>query len=347
VTTGSFEALTNQRGQTTTAGLSTGQRHIIKVKREGFGPPGTASEVPVQGVVDLRGQTQVTDGTLALVLEGQWGRVKSGNIVVEGDHFRKWYPRWAADTFPEFHPTIVDSKGRPRRCYPGASKSLQLPSTFTTVYDDLARWTTPEISLEQFISVCMIMANETGASFTPIAEGGGVPYMFYLNRPPNRLAGDQLKARAIISSDEDVAEWNSRKFPGIKAGGPTEADLKECDFFKYRGRGFIQCTWFKNYIRHVDPALRAAGLPGCETITSDELDAAVLTNSQVYYPMLKSQLDSLAPQWAGTNGQNWRDFGLAIAGVTATSYGDLFHFRCSNLFDALSKAARDGKLELK
>lgn len=121
---------------------------------------------------------------------------------------------------------------------------------------------------------------------------------------------------------------------------------KECDFWKCRGRGFVQLTLFPLYLDFLEDILLAAGLPGCEAMTSDELDEAVLTRKHVYYPMLKKYLTKQRGSWARTNGQEWRQFGLAVAGQNNTPYGDLYEFRAKNLYDRLRTAARNGTLIL-
>src|SRR3954471_22851158 len=103
----------------------------------------------------------------------------------------------------------------------------------------------------------------------PLAEKGSLSYMFYLNKPTNQKAGDQLLARGIISDPELIAKWNAvgivaggscSNFPGTSPAGPTDADVAECDFNKYRGRGFVQLTFRDNYETFLDPSLLAAGL---------------------------------------------------------------------------------------
>jgi hypothetical protein len=62
--------------------------------------------------------------------------------------------------------------------------------------------------------------------------------------------------------------------------------------------------------------------------------------------MLKKYLAKQRSSWAKTNGQQWRQFGLAVAGQGNTPYGDLYQFRAENLYDRFRVAARAGTLKL-
>ena len=73
----------------------------------------------------------------------------------------------------------------------------------------------------------------------------------------------------------------------------------------------------------------------------------MLSNSQVYYGMLQNYLNTVRDSWGLTNSQQWRQFGLTVAGQDNTGYGDLFQFRAENLFARMETAARAGQLVLK
>lgn len=197
----------------------------------------------------------------------------------------------------------------------------------------------------------MIIANETGGTFAPAIEKGSLQYVYQYNHTGgglgNRLAGNQLKERGILIDPTDVQTWNTTTWPGLARPVPTEVQLKECDFWKYRGRGFIQTTSYPNYTAPaIVKVFAAAGLAGPELMTSDELDSAVRDNESVYYPLLKAELRRRSGPFSGTNGQQWRAFGETIAGTTNKYYLDLYEWRCKELYAALSQAAREGKLQL-
>jgi hypothetical protein len=352
INTGAFSGVTDQKGQIVTQGLLPGALHTIQATRTGFGDPAGAAEGPVSGAVDLRGLTAVTNGALTIQMKPVFGKVKSSNIQVEGLAFFDWFKaNFQPPAVPRNHPTITDKKGNAQLNFP----ILQSKAAFAKHFDDLAKWFAPEITIEEFISIFMIMANETGGTFKPLAEIGSISHMFYLNKPSNRLAGTQLKDLGKLTKDEDVAAWNATtdfqagnnsRFPDPAKSGLADADLKECDFFKFRGRGFVQLTFHDLYLKFLESILLAAGFPGCDAMTNDELDAAVLTREDVFYPMLRNYLNVNRKSWALTNDQQWRQWGLTVAGQNNKTYGDIFQSRCEQVFARMIAAARAGKLIL-
>jgi hypothetical protein len=353
VSTGAFKGSGDRNGKVVTDGLAGGLLHTITAVHSGFGPEGSGTEGPATATVDLRNVTAITDATLTIKMKPIFGTVKSSKITVESLDFPAFYKSFVAG-FPKNHPTIR-VRGQATLSYPVFSNTQQ----FKDLFDDLAQWAgKPEITLEEFVAIYLIFANETGGSFRPLAEQGTLSYFFYLNKPSNRLAGTQLSERGIISDPALITAWNATgkvnasasgcvNFPGTASPPPTDADITECDFNKYRGRGFVQLTLFPIYLRILEPALLAAGFPGCEKMTSAELDNAVLTNKQVYYGMLQNYLNTVRDSWGLANSQQWRQFGLTVAGQDNKGYGDLFQFRAENLFARMEKAARAGQLDLK
>jgi len=358
VKAGLFSGAGNGKGVVVTDALAIGAVHTITATHAGFGPESGNVEGPVSSTVDFTKATSATNSALQLKMKPIFGKVKSSKITVEGQKFRDFYLDTFVPTFPVMHPTIkVD--GRPAPSFPARDGRSFSRTGFDKLFDDIPKWAgVNELTIEEFVSIFLITANETGGSFKPIAEKGSLAYLFYLNKSPNRLAGDQLLARGQITDPADVAAWNQRgklnaagtvceNYPGTKEPGPTDAHVTECDFNKYRGRGFVQLTLFPGYMKMLEPSLLAAGLPGCESMTSAELDDAVLNNDTVYYGMLKTYLGKVRDSWGRTNSQQWRQWGLTVAGQNNTGYGDLFQFRAENLFDRMMKAARAGQLELK
>jgi hypothetical protein len=346
---GAFTQQTDQRGVVVSDPLDIGVLHGIDVTREGYGPPAGTVEGAVSSSLDLRTATSVTDRKLPIQMKVIWGKVRSSRIEIEGQPFTTWYRQTFVPSFPTFHPTIRDLDGNKMLSFPIMSNNPGVPN-FNQLFDDLPKWFGPELTVEEFVSIFLIVANETGGTFKPIAEKGSRAYMFYLNKRPNRLAGDQLKERGILTDEALITRWNQKgqkNYPGTDNPPPTDDEVKECDFWKYRGRGFVQLTLFTLYMDNLNQILIDAGLPGCEAMTADQLDDAVLNRSDVYYPMLKKFLAKQRGSWAKTNGQQWRQFGLAVAGQNNTPYGDLYQFRAEKLYDRFRTGARDGTLKLK
>jgi hypothetical protein len=339
----------DKNGRFISGGLGIGALHTLSAVHQGFGPEGGNVEGPVSTTLDLRGATSVVNSTAEIRMKPIFGKVKSSNITVEGDDFPTFYQKFVAE-FPLMHPTIR-IRGVQQLSFPARGQRNFSTPSFNALFDDLAQWAgAPELTIEEFVALFLIFANETGGTFKPISEKGSLSYMFYLNKPPNLKAGDQLLERGIISDPELVAKWNAvgivagnscSNYPGTSASGPTDADVTECDFNKYRGRGFVQLTFRNNYETFLDPSLQAAGLPKSEALTNAELDDAVLNNKQVYYGMLQSYLARTKSSWSLANSEQWRQWGLTVAGQTNTGYGDLFQFRAEKLF------ARMMQLELK
>jgi hypothetical protein len=234
-----------------TDGLAMGLLHTVTAVHAGFGPEGGTVEGPVSSTVDLRKATTVTNSTLQLKMKPIFGKVKSSNITVEGKLFPDFYRDTFVPGFPKFHPTIR-IQGVAQLSFPAPRPNFD-PLQFNKLFNDIPKWAgAPEITIEEFVAVFLIFANETGGSFKPIAERGSLAHMFYLNnKGGNRPAGDQLRDRGIVTDPAAIAAWNAvghinprtnqcDNFPGTSPGGPTDADVAECDFDKYRGRDFVQ-----------------------------------------------------------------------------------------------------------
>lgn len=135
---------------------------------------------------------------------------------------------------------------------------------------------TAQINLLQFVSLMSIVNNETGGTIRPITEkvgnsaNPGLSYAFnkisgikrsYNTLPSNKTAYDlfhdanytaQFGTLALASSLKNTTNtaWKGEVYP---AGISTSTDpaqtgfIIEADFFKFRGRGFIQTTTRGNY----------------------------------------------------------------------------------------------------
>jgi len=346
---GSETGLTDKNGNYVTTALDMGQKHVFELTRNGHGPESGTAIGPVTGIVDLTGLTEVADQKLPLKMKNQWGKVKSEKIEPESKNFPVWFSEFAAP-FPKEHPTLkID--GKPAKTFPFAP-ILAGPSgtaAFNQLFKDMASWSGGPLTIEEFVAIFMIISNETGGTYKPVSEKGSLAYMFYLNKGPNRLAGDLLAERGKLTAQERILAWNkkgSANFPGVGTDGITEADLKECDFWKYRGRGFVQTTLRTLYLDRVDPVLKAAGLNISDDLTADDLDKEVLTNDKVYYPLLSKEIATRRSSLVRANAEEWKPFGYAVAGVNNHDYAALYEWRCQEVYKALRTAAEAGKLSL-
>ena len=226
---------------------------------------------------------------------------------------------------------------------------------FRGVFDHVGDLWAPAITLAQFVAFFALFYNETGATLRPLAELGGPQYCFEThlpggasklsyNRHPNRLAGDQLLERGLIGP-ADVAAWNGIVWP---AGAPDEVKkaAEQCDFFHFRGRGYIQVTWRTTYERDVDPLLAAAGLGSCDSMTTAELDAAVLGTPSVSLGMVRAffQVPTMTTAFALVDRATplWAPTGTHVSGSAAYGNG-LYTRRCQALYQALLAAGYDAR----
>jgi hypothetical protein len=139
----------------------------------------------------------------------------------------------------------------------------------------------PSINLLQFVSLMSIVNNETGGKIKPVTElvgnsgNPGLAYAFnkisgtkksYNTLTSNMTAFDLFRnanyknqhgALALGNSLKDTNEikWKGELYPqGIDTSlDPLKTGfIQEADFYKFRGRGFIQTTTRGNYRQVVD-----------------------------------------------------------------------------------------------
>jgi hypothetical protein len=205
----------------------------------------------------------------------------------------------------------------------------------------------PALTLNEFVGHFCVIYNETGGTFVPITERGTAKYFFEkktpkgtklsYNQSPNRSAGNQLKEKGFIYRQADVEVWNSFVYPSNQSTSVYQA-AKDCDFYKFRGRGLNQITWLSGYQKYVDPLLDGKK---SEDLKDDELTAA-FQNPHIYCGVFRNFISD--PTWAGQAMEplkqgNFLPYAECIAGKKAFIYHQKFVNRCQTMKAALQAKA--------
>ena len=157
---------------------------------------------------------------------------------------------------------------------------------FSEIWDHIpTMFGTPSINLLQFSGLMSIFIIEAGSDLLPLSElcgREGYPGLAYAfsnipgvkqsynscrgNKPAGELffndeafwqAHGHRASADLVRAMPDVRElWNSQFYPQHlfpSSTDPHHADfIQQADFYKFRGRGFIQVTWRANYKRLVE-----------------------------------------------------------------------------------------------
>ena len=276
-------------------------------------------------------------------------KMTSSNIFVGGKHFVDWFNQDLRPLYPGNHPTLLLWK-KPAPMFPANVNK----ANFVKVFDNISQLWAPQLTVPEFLAFFGIFYNETGGSMQPIGEVGSAKYMFNAtpggkasyNTGGNRKAGDQLaggdgpyKGNPVITDQAQIDAWNGTVYPDDASDDVKKAAL-QCDFYKYRGHGFIQTTFHNAYVATVNPALQAAGYgKTCDDMTMEELENAIKTDPKVSLPMVRSYYKSnCAKSMAAlsTDPPDWTPIGTRISGQKP--YGQLYQWRCQTIYEAMQKA---------
>lgn len=181
---------------------------------------------------------------------------------------------------------------------------------------------TGQMTLLQFLSLQSIVINETGGRMMPLTEGVGRPghpgiaYAFDkipgIKKSYNRLAGNKTCLQCFNDANYNRAfahlpmadkfshttnaVWAGEVYPQNIAPTSTNAGISgyilEADFFKFRGRGFIQTTGRANYIQLI------------HFIMSYNGSSALILNMKSKWSNISNDADILA---SISSNANWDD----------------------------------------
>ena len=194
--------------------------------------------------------------------------------------------------FVDWFRARVGGRGAWTRTRNGTSTPVTMPATadaktgFRQFWDGIPLiFSTPQINFAQFAALQSVLVNETGGRMRPIAEGvgtaghPGIAYAFdripdlkqSYNKHPNKTAlalfNDPEFVRAHgakplgaqLANTQD-GRWAGDVYPASSYSPSTDAAqngfVQEADFYKFRGRGYIQITW-RNAYQWLIPSVQA------------------------------------------------------------------------------------------
>ncbi len=212
------------------------------------------------------------------------------------------------------------------------------------------------ISVNEFIGHFVLVYHETKGTFAPVTECGPVPedaddfrndaWFFtqvpgkkrsYNHLPQNMPAGDLLRDWGVISSDKDVDVWNSTTDYPFSQPEIVRRRARDCDFYKFRGRGLHLISFRTGYTQYVDPLLSKVTTGH---MTNSGLDKAFQT-PLVYCGAFRNFITD--PFWAGKAipgliSGDFTQYPQYFGGKTAVDYHKQFLKRCQTLRLALRGA---------
>lgn len=234
------------------------------------------------------------------------------------------------------------------------NRPIQNTLEFAEVFVDFTRILgKPQMTLNEFIGYFNIIFNETGGTFRPLSEFGpnqsnpddfvNDAYFFKripnkklsYNQDPNVPAGDLLRSWGVINQEKDVLAWNRTDVYPWDQPDKIKRRARDCDFYKFRGRGLNQVTWRTGYNSYVAPIFTDG--KNLEEMTNSELDAE-FQKPNVYCCVFKNYM--LDPFWAGKAipsliSGDFSELPKYVAGFLATAYHRLFVDRCQSLKNAI------------
>jgi predicted chitinase len=136
----------------------------------------------------------------------------------------------------------------------------------------------------------------------------------------------------VITTQQDVDAWNGPTYPRSAPADVQQAAM-ECDFYKYRGRGLNQLTFWTNYKRYAGPSIQRVFNKTVDAMKSSELDDAMM-NPDVYLDTFRLFNLGTGASISQLVAGSFAAYGTAVAGDS--SYGSgIYTTRCVALRAAM------------
>ncbi len=340
----------SQSAATPNANVVAGKASGLKSSANVMKTPTTPDPGVVDYVVNLVLPLPRKPLEIPLPMVSQWKRVSnSSGIMIGGTAFSTWFNQTFMQDSTYNHPPT----------------SILNISRFNDVFDNLSAFRSDALTLEEFVALFMVMMIEVGGTFKPVGEGGSLQYFFNpvgqkqsYNQAGNRRAGDLLSGTLLAAFPQAIltppapghpndaaliATWNGIAYPAT-LGKVTQANLQECDFYKYRGHSYIQVTWHDTYlggtefIRLLSTRFSVTGTPTqiLDQISTADMESAIQNDQAIAFALMVAWFDQ-GGRWnrfLEVNDLQFTQFAKTVGGI---GYGDYANW-CSDLRTAMIAA---------
>lgn len=308
---------------------------------------------------------------IPLPMASDWNRVANGTgITVGGKKFSEWFNNTFMQDAKYTHPeNSIDDVGAFEKVFGNIASFRKVPLTleeFVALFNVIIHETGGDFApiLEGIYDRKAKKWKEASLRYY-FEPDPSIPKKSY-NQGANRRAGDLLSgrvgtvfsaspiltppvpatptAKAQPNDQAAIAQWNGTTFPA-SLGKVTKDNLRQCDFLKYIGRGYIQVTWHSNYLA-ANEFVRLLAAKYSQTgsnsdildaISTDDMMAAIETEPAIAFALMTGWFDQ-GDRWAryhGVNALEWKKFATRVnAGANYAKYPK----RCEDLRQAMIDA---------